>query len=64
MVIAADVDQESLHRAWLYLPRILTPQTFVFRQERRLDGKLTVRRVKLIEIEQLAATSGTSRRAP
>ena len=63
VVIAADVDQESLHRAWLYLPRILKPQTLVFRQERRLDGKLAMRRVKLIEIEHLAATSGTGRRA-
>lgn len=64
LIIAADQDRESLARAWNWLPRMLTPESLVFLEERGEKAGTTWRRIPLTEVQQLAARAGRlSRRA-
>jgi predicted O-methyltransferase YrrM len=61
VLISADLNPDSLARAWFYLPRMLSRGAMIFQAE-MLGEKSGWRSVPRIEIERLAAR-GTRRRA-
>jgi hypothetical protein len=61
VLISADLNQESLARAWFYLPRMLSTTAMVFQAE-VVAEKSQWRSVPMAEIERLAAR-GVRRRA-
>jgi hypothetical protein len=61
VLIAADLNTDSLARAWFYLPRMLSPTALVYQAE-EVEGKSQWRPIPLAEIERLAAR-GIRRRA-
>jgi len=68
LIVSAGLDETSLSRAWMYVPRMLQPQTMVFMQERgEAGGKVveTYKRMTPLEIEKLAtaASKKSNRRA-
>ena len=65
LLIDASHDADSLATAWGWIPRMLTPQSLVYWQQTSAkDGKLEWRLLSIVEIQQLAASSGkTARRA-
>ena len=65
LLIDAAHDSASLESAWNWIPRMLTPQSLVYWQQTSAkDGKIHWRLLSIVEIQQLAATSGkASRRA-
>ena len=54
VLIGADQDQESIQRAWFYLPRMLSERSLVLLEEARSDGRSRFRQVSLAEVTQLA----------
>ena len=63
VVIGADQDEESLKRAWMYLPRMLTDDSLVFHET--IDPKSRLPRFQVIptdEINALAGAGSQSRR--
>jgi hypothetical protein len=67
LVISIDQDEASLARAWTWMPRMLTHESLVFREERASQPgskpQLAWRQVTLAEIQRLSATASRSRRA-
>ena len=68
MVISAGLDEASLAKAWMYVPRMLHPQTLVFIQEKSDAGGKpveTYKRLTQLEVEKLAtaASKKSNRRA-
>ena len=65
LLIAANQDQESLARAWSWIPRMLTPSSLVFVETCGASpGEINWRQLKLDEVQQLAsAVARTQRRA-
>ena len=61
VLISADLNPESLARAWFYLPRMLSRGAMIFQAE-MVGKKSAWRSLPRIEIERLAAR-GTRRRA-
>lgn len=62
IVISADLDPDSMSKAWFYVPRLLHDATRVFIEQRDEKGEPSLRPIQRAEIEQLA-TSGVRRRA-
>lgn len=62
IVISADQDAESLARAWFYVPRMLHPGSEVFIERLDAEGAISLQRLTMGEIEELAAPK-TRRRA-
>lgn len=62
LVIAADVDAESLARAWFYVPRMLHPASLVLRQT-GLGEAEAYEQVPRSEIDDLAEAASPRRRA-
>jgi len=65
LLINGNHDADSLATAWGWIPRMLTPQSLVYWQQKsEQDGKLQWRLLSIIEIQHLAAKTGkTTRRA-
>ncbi|MDH3719777.1 MAG: hypothetical protein OES79_16775 [Planctomycetota bacterium] len=64
IVISADVDQQSLDRAWFYMPRMLHPKSVVYREQPTAeDGQPTYRQFSVADIEALARSVGQQRAA-
>ena len=64
LLIDATHDADSLAAAWNWIPRMLTPQSLVFWQQAfDKKGQLQWRQMSVAEIQQLAATGKTGRRA-
>ncbi len=68
LIISAGLDEASLARAWMYVPRMLLPTTLIFRQERsEAEGKVVENYTRLtaVDIERLAtaASKKSNRRA-
>jgi hypothetical protein len=53
LVIAADIDAESLERSWFYVPRMLHERSRVYREEPQDDASI-FRQMKRSEIARLA----------
>lgn len=63
LVIAADVDRESMTRAWPFVPRMLNATTRVYVEEPGTDGKLNqYRELTRAEVESFAAQQQKSAR--
>jgi hypothetical protein len=62
VVIAADQDPESLAQAWFYLPRTLSPECLVFREEKSSEGT-QLKPLPRLELERLASAATVRRRA-
>ncbi len=63
LLISADQDADSLASAWTWMPRMLTADSLIFREEPAgQPGKALWRPVSLAEIQSLAAQSGRARR--
>jgi hypothetical protein len=63
LLIAANQDQESLERAWAWVPRMLSGSSLVMVEGRaEKSGQSTWRRVSLAEVHQLAAQAEASKR--
>ena len=63
LVISADLDEDSLSRAWFYIPRMLYKHSLVFREEPGNAGDCQLRAVEIKEIAALAAVHVGHRRA-
>jgi hypothetical protein len=65
LIVSADVDADSLAKAWFYVPRMLHDQSIVLVEERgETPEKAQFRQLKRLEIEQLASGAArTMRRA-
>ena len=64
LVISANHDEQSLARAWSWMPRMLTPQSLVLVEAPGTKvGSSTWRKLSLPEIHQLAAKEQSKRRA-
>lgn len=64
LVISADQDQESLQRAWYYVPRMLQESSLVFIEHRKsARGKASLQVANYHEMERLAAAHASTRRA-
>lgn len=65
LIISADQDQESLHRAWTYVPRMLHSDSLVFQEESdSASGKRKYRQLTLLNVQRNAALAArTIRRA-
>jgi hypothetical protein len=64
VIIAADVDQQSLGRAWFYIPRMLHDNTVVFHE--RTDaktGETSYQRLSPVDIKSLIETVEQQRAA-
>jgi hypothetical protein len=63
LLISANQDQESLARAWTWVPRMLTPTSLVFLEEAGPKERETLwRQVASDEIQSLAAVASRSHR--
>jgi hypothetical protein len=62
VLISADQDRRALERAWLYVPRMLHPQSIVLIEEAAAEGGTVFRTMPADEIQQLAGAQ-TRRRA-
>ena len=63
LVISTVLDQDSLARAWAWIPRMLTSSSFVFvAGPSHRTGQTAWRRLMLPEVEQLAAKASQARR--
>jgi len=63
LLIAANQDQESLARAWSWIPRMLTPSSLVFVETCGASGGETNwRQVKLDEVQRLASAAARAQR--
>ena len=68
VIISADQDQESLERAWTYLPRILHNDSLIFREAceskpvGKAPAKSSYQKLTLLEIQRLAAASARAQR--
>jgi len=56
LVISADVDHESMSRAWLFVPRMMNATTRVFVEQAEADGKPhQFRELTRTDVESLAS---------
>jgi hypothetical protein len=63
LIISSCLDQESLARAWAWIPRMLTDSSLIFIEQPHPKTNLTQwRRLKLAEVERLAAVASQVRR--
>lgn len=62
ILISADQDQQSMQRAWFYLPRMLGERSLVLLEQEDNAGRRTFRQISLAEITTLAERE-TGRRA-
>jgi len=59
LLIDASHDADSLATAWTWIPRMLTPQSLVYwQQPAGKDNQLQWRQLSIVEIQQMAASSG------
>lgn len=62
-VIGADVDQDALHRAWPFVPRMLSDSTRLFWETRGADGQpAQFRELKRADVEAIVAEQKTAAR--
>jgi hypothetical protein len=62
LVISADVDAESLRRAWMYVPRMLHRHSFVYLEEMSGDGGTRFVQLSHGEVNRLAEMQQSCRR--
>ena len=55
VLISAGQKDESLTRAWFYLPRVISPNCHIYREE-TVDSELIWRQIESAELQQLAGT--------
>ena len=55
IVVSCDQDPQSLARAWFYVPRMLHPGSEVYLEQIDERGAISLRRITVREIEELAA---------
>lgn len=55
IVISRDQDPQSLARAWFYIPRMLHPGSEVYIEQADEKGAISMQRMAVSEIEELAA---------
>lgn len=64
LVVSADQDEQSLKRAWFYVPRMLSPQAVVLvEQSSEENSQRRLQQLTRAEIEVLAGTHDRRRRA-
>ena len=64
LLISADQDEQSLERAWFYIPRILAPQPLVLIERKGVDqAKPKYEQLTPAEIDALAGSNQQRRRA-
>lgn len=63
VIVSADLDRESLARAWSYLPRMLHAESLVFQQDGDpKTGKTSYRQLQPLDIQRLAAAASRVQR--
>jgi hypothetical protein len=63
LLIAADQDAASLAQAWTWMPRMLTPESLIFREEAGTQAGTTIwRPLTLEDVQKLAAETGRALR--
>jgi hypothetical protein len=63
VIVSADLNRESLARAWVYLPRMLHAESLVFQQDGDPNtGKTSYRQLTLLDVQRLAAVAGRGQR--
>lgn len=62
VLVSADQDQASLEKAWFYLPRMLSPDAILLREEPAAAG-IVLKPFTRIELERWASSAATRRRA-
>jgi hypothetical protein len=64
LILSGLVSDESLHRAWFYLPRMCQPTTLVVRETRDASGKiLGIEPLSMAEIARRAASAAPAQAA-
>lgn len=63
IVLSADLDQDSLRRAWMYVPRMLTESTLIYQQGPAVNGEPgAYQQLSRLEVERLAAAGSKKQR--
>jgi predicted O-methyltransferase YrrM len=63
VVVSGDQDPDSMARAWMFLPRMIHPETTVFSQAKDASGKLTdFVELTRQQLDELAGLRGRRRR--
>lgn len=63
LLISADQDADSLAQAWTWMPRMLRPESLIFREEAGpKPGTSAWRPIRLEDVQKLAAESGRALR--